>query len=492
MRVLVACALVVSASACSRTTPASGGSAAKFELRNVCQREIARLAVKIETPEQPDAELTERVNGLVTDAAHGQGKMRALALREATDLGAPIVPLLEAFVVESKRDANERQFALEVLGGIDTPAAADALAKRIDIQAMRESWVRAQAAYQLSKQSSDHWLPRVIAQLKYETDGETVIWIAAALAKHANFAGVEGLRVLSTSAANEVVRADAAANFTRIAQEAGFASSDSLYAAWYGDDPEKKLPRREPSPRLRLEMWRQIAQLDAFDLRLVDDARFSLSRSADWIVEPLIAALHDEHVHVRSGIAQTLERMGARGTPACAELQRALDEPGVSGDAAIALGAIGCQGALAALVERTLPGSDEELRTPAAVALGRLGGPGVVAPLEALLAPEEPLDLRQAAAESLLARGPHPRAFDVLVTCLTKTSADASAAESALDAALARAASAGGEVEQKRLADWRAIGGEITGTPTPEQAAKRRGERAQLLAPAAAAPNAAR
>lgn len=482
--------------ACSR----GGSSAAKpadkvtFELRSVSKSEVARLLKLVSVPEipKPDAELVERVNGLVSDAAHGHGKMRTLALRDGAALGVAIVPLLEAVVDDAQRDPDERRFALEVLGAIDAPAAADVLAKYIDIQKMREPWVRAQAAFQLAKQSSDHWLPRVISQLKYESDGETVIWMAAALAKHGNFAGVEGLRVLATTAASEEVRSDAAAKFAELAQTAGFASADALYAAWYGADPEKKLPHVAPSPRLQLEMWKQIAQLEAFDLRLVDDARFSLSRSADWILDPLIAALHDDQVHVRSGVAQALERMGPRANPACAELARALDEPRVAGDAAIALGAIGCQDAVTLLVERTLPGRDEEVRTPAAVALGRLGRPEVVAPLEALLAPAEPIDLRQAAAQSLLSIGAHPRAFEVLVTCLTKSNADASAAESALDAFLAREAASGGEAARKRLADWRAIGADVTGTPTPEQSVTRRTARAHLLAPSGTPPGAAR
>lgn len=488
----ISIALLVGASACSRggTAPPKPPAKSTFELRSVSKTEVERLAKLVQVPEVPkaDAELVERVNGLVSDAAHGHGKLRALALRDGADLGVAIVPLLAAVVDDAKRDPDERRFALEVLGGIDAPAAADVLTKYIDIQKMREPWVRAQAAFQLVKQGSDHWLPRVISQLKYESDGETVIWMAAALAKHGNFAGVEGLRVLAASGATDEVRADAAAKFAELAQTAGFASTDALYAAWYGTDPEKKLPHVAPSQRLELEMWKQIAQLEAFDLRLVDDARFSLSRSADWILDPLIAALHDDQVHVRSGVAQALERMGPRANRACAELARALDEPRVAGDAAIALGAIGCQDALALLVERTLPGRDEEVRTPAAVALGRLGGAAVVAPLEKLLAPEEPVDLRQAAAQSLLSIGAHPRAFRELVVCLTKASADASAAESALEASLARDATTGDDAAQKRLADWRAIGADITGTPTPEQAAKRRAARAQLFQSMVSAP----
>ncbi len=457
---------------------------ASFPLRKVCSVESAKLESLLadaDAPPEADEELRERVRSLVLDRAHAPSKMRAIELSDLVSIGPPAVPILDALLTETDRTPEERLSALEVLGAIDDPGAAEALAKRIDIERVREPWIRAQAAFQLAKQSSDHVLPALLAKLKYETDGETVIWIAATLAKHANFSGLDGLRVLSVSAATPEIQGNAQAMLAKVTQDAGFSDPEALHATWFSGDAERKLPREEPSPRLQLEMWRRIAALAEFDLRLVDDARFALVGSAAWIVEPLAAALHEEDAYVRLHVAQCLERMGVRARGACGELVLALDEPHTAAAAAAALGAIGCPDALDALVKRTEPAIDAELRTAAASALGHLGAAGAIPPLRALLAETEPLDLRQAAAQSLLALDDTAPALPVLIACLTTAGADTGAAESAIHAWLTRRAAANDPAALATLERWKAIAGDSGETPSPAEAARHRNERAELM-----------
>lgn len=486
--------------ACGDTRePRESASTRTIALRDVVQAEIARL----ERPARVIAPLTEdtleQLRGSIATAAHGQGKVRALALEDGKALGAGAIAELSKVIDDVQRDERERLAALEILGGIDVPEAAEALARRIDLQIVREPWVRAQAAFQLTRQSSDHWLPRVLAQLKYETDGPTVIWIAAALAHHANYAGVEGLHVLSTSARDDQVRADAIGTFERLATEAGFTSTRELYDAWFGDDAARKLPRKEPSPALRLEMWRCIARLHEFDLRLVDDARFALSRSAHWIVEPLTAALADTDEYVRLHSAQCLERMGPRARSACPALVQALDDARTAPSIARALGEIGCEAARSALVARTAREESLELRTAAAAALGgsgfaalahanaageaeRAASAPALAALRRLLDPSEPLDLRQIAAQALLAHEDDGAAVELLSTCLTSPSADGGAAENALQGWLERRSSAGDARCTAALERWRSTPSASLESPTLEQRRARLRERASIAA----------
>lgn len=458
--------------------------ASRFDLRKVTAGEIAKLEAVLPpepAPTESIPDLKELVRGFAVDRAHLQGRMRRQALEEVSAIGAPAVPILDALLDEKQREQGELISVIEVLGAIDTPSSADALAKRVDIDRVRDPAIRAQAAFHLSKLTADHVLPHLLAQLKYESDGETVIWIAAVLAKHKNYAGLDGLRVLAQSGASPEVRDRARAMLDACAAEAGFADAESLHAAWWSADSEHRVPRQDPSPRLRLESWKRIAALSEFDLRRVDDARFALSRSASWILEPLTAALHEQDAHTRVHVAQCLERMGARASGACAELVLALDEPHVAAASATALGAIQCPDALAALVECTRPKHDPELRNAAALALGKLALPAAIPALLELLAPNEAPDLRQAAAESLVALGHDRDAIGVLIECLTRSGADASSAETVLENWLTDRARRAEEPAASILERWRSLGAKATGGANPDGVLVRQRARSELV-----------
>lgn len=234
--------------ACSRDEARGAGSG--FATSPVCETQLARAeaAVPDAPVAEPPAELEEQVRGLVLSRAGAQGAMRAFALQDLVNIGPPAVPVLARILAESERTPEEILSVLEVLGAIDAPESARVLAAQVNLEQVRVPWIRAQAAFQLSGQSYDAVLPHLISQLKYETDGETVIWIAAALAEHANFAGLWGLRVLSGNGATEQIRADAQAMLAKIADDAGFPDGESLWEAWCGPDVEGRVPREEPSP----------------------------------------------------------------------------------------------------------------------------------------------------------------------------------------------------------------------------------------------------
>lgn len=481
-RSLVAAFAFALSLACAPEAPPSKAPAAPtFALRKVCREELAKLEALVPKPAAPAADpaLEERVLGLVVDATTSQGKVRGMALREVAELGVAAVPVLTKVIDDAKRDVNERRTAVEMLGGIDAPAAADALVARMDVRFQHEPWLRAHAAFALERQTSDAWVPSVVPLLEYETDAETVLWMASSLAKHGSYAGVRGLEVLS-GRGDEESRARAAGLAAQIATDAGFPDAETLRRAWAGVEGAPPLPPREVSPALRLAQWKAIATLGEFNLRLVDDARYALVNGGPSTVEPLVLALREEDEHVRLHVAQCLERIGPRAKSACAELRALLDEPRTAPQAALALGSVQCNDALAALEACSAKERAPELRAAAATALGRLGDASAVPTLQRLLDAAEPMDLRQAAAESLLAFGDDARALALLVDALRSRAADQDAAEKTLEAWLTKRAEAGDAAAKERVAAWRAAGPTITGIPSVEQVEKRRAARAEL------------
>lgn len=454
-----------------------------FETHAVAKPHIAALekdpATKPIALAEPTAEMRERVRGLVLDRAGATNKMRALGLEDAKALGDAAVPVADAIIDEKERSDAEKLSALETLGAIDTLASAEALLRRVEKGAV--GWIRAQAAFQLTKLHEDSILPRLLLRLKYETDSDTVIWTAAALASRANYAGLDGLRVLASTGPTEEVRQSATDMLAQMAKDAGYPDGNALYLSWYGVTSEANIPRREPSPRLQLELWRRIETLAVYDLRQVDDSRFILVRMPSWSVDALIESLHEEDPHVRVHVAQCLARMTRRAHDACDALVKALDEPHMASTAAHALGEIGCASAFDALVARTLPKNDPEMRNAATAALGRLGSEQAVAPLTALMNAKEPLDLRQTAAEALLALGHADLALALLSDCLTKPGADNAAAEIAIEAWLTRRSTAGAAAMTSMLDRWRAISGPSIDTPPPDVAVAHRKARKELI-----------
>lgn len=477
-RLIALGALLVLCTSCSKPR---APQAPRFELSSVVETRLAALPKPAPAP-AIEPELLERLRGEIADRAHLTGKLRALALQDLQATSEASVAAADALLSDARSSEEARRSAFETLGALATPAALVALARRVDIQTTHEPWMRAVAAYEASRSDSDVAVPELCAQLKYETDEETVVWIAAYLARQRNYSGLDGLRVIGARGRTSEVRERALGMLADIAREAGFADADALYAAWNGPDAEHRVPRKEPSPELRAALWRRIAELGVFDLKHVDDARFVLSRSPWWTVELLVEALHEQAPLLRAAVVQSLERMGARAGAACPELVRALDEPRTAPAVATALAAIGCREALEPLVRCTQPGHDAELRSSVARALARLGGQPAVDALVALLEKADSPDLRQTAAEALVELDQGSRGSALLVECLTRPGADHDTAETALEHWLEREAQAARPGAEARLAAWRALAGDPNSTPSVSQSAERHKARAALFA----------
>ncbi|MBK7644533.1 MAG: HEAT repeat domain-containing protein [Planctomycetes bacterium] len=466
--------------ACHKQAPSEQTPSSTYELRAVNKAELAALPKPAEPPAL-EPKLVERLRSQIVDRSHLLGKMRALELADIASSADAAVVAADALLSDAKSGDEEKRSAIEVLGGIDTQASAEALAKRVDIQTSHEPWIRETAAFELGRLSSDVVVPGMCAQLKYETDAQTVIWIAALLAKHRNYSGLDGLRVLGTGGRTPEIRDHALSMLSNLAREAGFDDPDALYAAWNSADTEHKVPREEPSPALRAEIWMRVADLGVFDLKHVDDARFVLSRSPWWVVDVLVAALHEEEPHLRACVAQSLERMGARASAACPELVKALEEPRTAPAVATALAAIGCRDCLPALVACTHKGRGAELRHAAARALGALGSQPAIDALRTLFESADTPDLRQTAAEALVELGQGALVAPLLVESLTRPGADHDAAETALERWLTQSADADAPGAKQALEAWRALAGDPNQTSTVAQTSARHAARATLL-----------
>jgi len=461
----------------------SSAPATEYVLAQVAKPAVAELEARLllePAAPEPDAELLERTSGVIAMLAGSGGRLRAAALEDARSLGSGAVPLAAATLADAGARAELRVAAADLLGGLRTVSAAVALSK--ELEQASDSWLRAHCARQLGVCGEDALLPRMLARLRVEKDAETVIWLSVSLARLGSYAGLDGLRVLRAQGASEELRALAAAKLEELARAAGLASGDELHERWNSPRAvELELP--PPSDALRLELWRRIADLSAWNLRTVDDCRFVLARGAPWVAELLARALHDEDVYVRVHAAQCLERMGPRGAAAGPALLESLAEPRLAADAAAALAGLEYEPAAPELARKLESSADLELRIAAARALGRLRDPSTRDVLRRVLGSKapEPIDLRQAAAQALLALGEDPAATRFLLACLTDPAADSCAAEDALGAWLERRA-AGDTGAARLLERWRTLGPDAGAIPTAEEQRARQRARAELLA----------
>ncbi len=449
----------------------------------VVDRAIAALSDAIDPrfePEPADRELVNELTQVLANAG-GDARLRELPLEEIRGIGDAALRELSRIAADPGAEANARAAAIELIAAVGTRPAGLALVELCDSR--RETWVRRHAAWRASELpvDVDVVVPGLLLRLRSETDHEAAIYVASALARHANYAALEMLQRLVTTGADEAARQRAAAELARVVEEAGAPDAATLDAWWRAGAPE--LPSRAPSDHLRLAAWQWIATLsgDTFQLRPVDDARFILSRLGAWAVAPLADALADQDPYVRLHAAQCLERMGRRARAAVPALEAALDDPRLAAQAARALGAIGGPGVREVLESAIGPGPHER-RVAAVRALELLGDAAAAPRLAERLADEaEPYDLRQTAAESLLALAPDDaaaRAF--LVASLTEPAADVGGAERALaDWLAARADDA--SLDALRAA-WRAADVAAGAIPTSSESTARRAARQRAFA----------
>jgi HEAT repeat protein len=441
-------------------------------------------------PANPD--LPEQVAGLLSTLVTSRDALRKAALADFERLGDAAVPELARRLTEQGLQPEEVSASVEALAAVDTRAAADALLARLELmrkQVDPEAWIRAQCAWRLGQMEQDWTLPRLLVCLRYEKDYDTVVWIADGLAGHGNLAGLGALDLIVTDDTFAEARAQATEELAKLAQERDCADVAELWRIWNGEDPQGKLKPREPTPALRLEIWRVIRSLAEFQLRGVDDARFVLSNMNAWVVAELAEALGDESRYVRVHCAQALERMGPQAAAAGPRLVEALADPELAADAAAALGSIGYAPGRPALVELLAQRVPLELRVAAARSLGQIAArraPDLecAQTLEPLFAAREPLELRAAAAEGLVRAAPLERtgaAAQFLLEQMASTAIDPTGPERALDDWIARRAEDRSAAALELQAKWRELGKLQAAAGEPQREKERLAQRAALL-----------
>jgi HEAT repeat protein len=461
---------------------APSGPPAPRALEPVVTRQLAELDAalaaedqQIETWSQPaDAATQRQVLGLLELVAGSRDPLRRTGLEDLGRIGSAAVGLLEE-VLRSPDTSEPGLFAasdaLWVIGngGFEerpAPLEEDPQARarrRFVVETLgrvlvhsRSAPQRARAAWHLGRLGLDQALPILCLRLKYETDSETVLWLAWALARFQNYAGLTGLEVIAANPGDPQAAA-AAGMLQTLADSAGMGSGGLLGWTWTRGDPEGRIQVPAPSLALQREYWRRLQVFEQYQLRGVDDSRFIFERS-DARVSPLLAlALHDQDVHVRYHAAQSLGRMGRRGALGAAALIEALRRPDTAAVVAEALGQLGAEQGREALEARLGAEQSLELRVAAARGLARLG---LAASQPALRRqfelPELPAELRLALAEALVYVQDDRGALEVLSAAWGDADYEQRPIEAALGFALGRRAAAGEADFAVRFEAWQA------------------------------------
>ncbi|RMH02523.1 MAG: hypothetical protein D6702_08715 [Planctomycetota bacterium] len=310
-------------------------------------------------PEEPAFDRRELIDLL--EAANAGGRLAARAERRLAEAPVPALVADLLSVVEDRLSSPaERILAYDRLDRIDLPAM----------------------------------IPRLVLRLKYEKDWFANTFLAAALLRQGNGAGLEALRtILADEEADERARAAAAAVLRGLpgADPDGDFAADwehllRLHRSW---QLERRLgpdgPEAPDDRGLRAEVWRMIARLRSQPLRPVDDARFVLSRMRCGAVVPaLLEAARDESLYVREGALQTLSWIGypvghwaeRSGADLLSFFRTALRDRRARLRVLEALGATGSAQAAELALPWLLAGTRDE-RTAAADALLRCAGPGL-------------------------------------------------------------------------------------------------------------------
>ena len=458
----------------ARTAPSPG--------TDVVARELARLDALVAAEQAqrpaPPADIEEHALGLLATIGSARGSLGGLAAEELAGLGDAAVPVLGRALSERGRDAAQRAAAARALGAIGTQDALEALLVVLESSRTspeREPELYAVCASAIGLARADWVAPRLALCLKYEVDHPTVVRIADSLAGLGLFSGLDALFVIARDGRDAGVRGEAEALLERWRAQLGAADWFELAELWNAGRLER-LPPPPGGPRYEREVWRAVQRLSEWQLRGVDDARFTLLQLRETAAAILGRALADGDVYVRLHAAQCLARMGPRGRGAEGALIGVLDDPQVGATAAEALGRLGGAAAARALAARLDGARPLELRVASARALGQLAPDDVGTTLAPWLASDVPLDLATAAAEALLRSGraepgsaDESAALAIALAGLTSGRVEPSTCEAALDAWLASRADLAAV-----LADWRAL----AERPEPQRFA----ERGRLLA----------
>ncbi len=266
--------------------------------------------------------------------------------------------------------------------------------------------VRSLAAYELGRLAEPASVVPLVLRLKYEVDApETMIWVAHALTRFGNFAGlpeiVRWMRVVDTA---ELAGQRAIEICRDAGEDPGEAPSwddlaerlQRLHATWLADGT---MPAPDALTVARIA--RHLIELEAFQLRGVDEARFTLSRLGGQAVPLLREALRASEPYLRTHALEIVRNLGAPAVAAAPEVVPLLGDELTKADAARALGRLGAPIAIPHLVS-CLRAVDLELRAAAAGSLGPLGATSAIPELRAVFDDvSQSIDVRVQAAFSL-------------------------------------------------------------------------------------------
>ncbi len=365
-----------------------------------CGRERAAAAARPALPGLRLAPMLPRLHELAApDAAPDAAMMREL--RELADVALGIVPTDERTLARAERALLDHPRAKAAL----TPALqhADPAIRR------RAAWLCGRSGHALLSFS-------LLLALKDEGDAETALWIAHALHRCGNDAGLPWL--------------DAAMGRADTAERAGDLALDVVRGL--GDDPG-------PSPtwedlqdalRRRTAAWiatgsgshppavaadaaavaaivaRHLAATAGSALRPVDEARFVMVHSGTAALPLLRPTLAASESYLRAMALQVLAELGPMAHALADAVLPLLDDPMTETYAMRALGELDATDTAPHLRAR-LEHGDTEVRAAAANALGLLRDAASGPRFDALLADtREPLDVRVQAAFGRLRLGP--------------------------------------------------------------------------------------
>lgn len=268
--------------------------------------------------------------------------------------------------------------------------------------------VRAKAAFELGRCGQPAAILPLLKRVKYEADPMVRVWLAVALATLGNHSA---LTVLILAMDDEFTAVDAGVQAMAICEANGQQlgaepSYEELQLAlgvlrdrWQstGRVLGKEVSDAEVNARIAV----MLVQLEGFQLRPVDDARFVLSRAGSLGLPLLSMALQAKEVYLRVHALEIVGDLGVAADSLADQVRPLLDDPLSRTFAVRAVGEMQFKKVLPRLLSMSFS-ADLELRTAVALGLGPLGDRRAMPRLEELFADNtEAMDVRVAAAFSL-------------------------------------------------------------------------------------------
>lgn len=338
------------------------------------------------------------------------------------ELAAAVPPDLEPTRARQVQDLLEAAF---LPGAADSRTAARAAAGLMDEPDAvlifllglqhEDPAVRVQSVFHLAQLGRREVLPVLLKQVKYETDLTVTIWLRAAAMRLHNdtYANDLALWMDNDDTADEAGRAAIDALNARgepLAEAPTFVDLQGilrrLHTHWLTSGTVQKPTDTEqvpvePDPQLRGRIARLLIDLDGFQLRPVDEARYVVGRLGADALPLLAVTLQATESYLRTHSVEIVRTLGPAARPLVPVLLPLLHDPLTATYTMLALGEIGDPAATAPLLER-LHHENQELAMAAALALGPQRDPVAIPDLERLLADDKvSRDLRVGVAFAL-------------------------------------------------------------------------------------------